>query len=169
MLKQSSEIYSHPDDIEIQHLEESVPPSLLMQVSVAHILMHSITNQSFISPLLLSIGLFIHQTTRSVTSHTVTDLPEIVKNANGGDFCHWVADNFDLNEDTQTGHNTTHAIGIITCQVSNSDATNIPKLQVKRQTVSTDDIVIAGDFTSTIKPYLPGQNGSSEICSIRAH
>ena len=59
-----------------------------------------------------------------MTSHTVTDLPGIVKKANGGGFCHWVADNFDLNGDTQTGNNTAHTLGIITCQVSNSDATN---------------------------------------------
>ena len=37
----------------------------------------------------------------------------IFQNTDGGSFCHWVADNFDVNEDTKTGHDRTHVMGII--------------------------------------------------------
>ena len=37
----------------------------------------------------------------------------ILQNTDGGSFCHWVADNFDVNEDTKTGHDRTHVMGII--------------------------------------------------------
>ena len=39
---------------------------------------------------------------------------------NGGRFYQWVADNFDYNEDVITGHDTTHVMGIIACQVGQS-------------------------------------------------
>jgi len=37
----------------------------------------------------------------------------ILQNTDGGSSCHCVADNFDVNEDTKTGHDRTHVMGII--------------------------------------------------------
>jgi len=35
----------------------------------------------------------------------------LVEKDDGGGFCQWVADNFDYNEDTISGHDTTHTMG----------------------------------------------------------
>lgn len=121
-LTQSTDVYPTPDDLNVEALERMVPPLLqqlisslssesrstsanskkkLQDLAVAQAIIHSNTSPSYISPLLLSIGLFIHQTTRSrisidvlstlgfcasyaevmkferaaVTSQTVNDLP----------------------------------------------------------------------------------------------
>lgn len=94
----------------------------LLQISLAHALIQASGKQSFISPLLLSVGLFVHQTTRSrvlidvlfslgfsvsydqiiafqrsAMDDTCSDgLPGgLIKQSDGGGFCQWVADNFD--------------------------------------------------------------------------
>ena len=103
--------------------------------------MHAVGKKHNISPLLLSVGIFLHQTTRSRTILDVLSslglsasyeqvmsfvksaavhegnkfLDDVLKAEGKLPFCQWVADNFDLNEDTIFGENTTHVMGIITC------------------------------------------------------
>ena len=96
--------------------------------------MQAAGGQSFVSPLLLSVGLFIHQKTRSrilvdvlnslgfslaydeimgfqkaaVVSQSGKSFPPGSANMNDDlRFYQWVAHNFDYNEDTPTGHDTT--------------------------------------------------------------
>ena len=78
--------YTCAGDINLQLLEEQVPdifnslvlsmfyPSRsdnaklkkrLLQTSICHILMQAVSKQSYISPLILSVGISVHQTTRS--------------------------------------------------------------------------------------------------------
>ena len=107
----------------------------IYQLSICHAMMQSAGKFSYISPLLLSIGLLIYQWTRSKViieilssfgfcasyeqitafekSSAVTDFSSIQSVRSENDFIQWVADNFDLNEDTGTGHDTTHVMGII--------------------------------------------------------
>ena len=119
----------------------------LIIVSVCHAILQATKQPSFISPLQLSTGLFIHQTTRSRLlidvlssmgmclsyNHVLTfersaavstsgdGLPPGLQKVNdGGGFCQWVADNFDFNEDTLTGLDTTHVMGMIACQIGQS-------------------------------------------------
>lgn len=42
--------------------------------------------------------------------------PGLTKLTYGGGFCQWIADNFDHNEDSATGDDSTHVMGIIACQ-----------------------------------------------------
>ncbi|XP_048253265.1 uncharacterized protein LOC124140320 [Haliotis rufescens] len=148
----------------------------LQMISLCHILMNAVAPNPYQSPLLFSTGLFIHQTTRSklvlnllsslgmtmsydtildfersaVTSRNIDDLhPGIGVNEDGTEgFCQWIADNFDYNEDTISGHNSTHVMGIIACQTPASTQ----KLSVRRQKNYATDILAAGDF-SNIQPY----------------
>ena len=98
----------------------------LKKIAISHAIMQSAGTKTYVSPLLLSIGIFIHQTTRSklllnvlssfgfcacysqvmdieksaVSNINVNDLmPGITSKNDGGGFCQWVADNFDLNEE----------------------------------------------------------------------
>ena len=57
-------------------------------------------------------------------SATVMSTPGLQKVNDGGGFCQWVADNFDFNEDTLTGQDTTHVIGMIVCQIGQSSIKN---------------------------------------------
>ena len=162
--QKSNESYPPPCDINIETLESQIPYYLLklitciihgppektevnernrlVIISICHLIMQATQKQPFISPLLLSIGLFIHQNTRSrVHIDVLSSLglsisysnvlafersaavcssrglpPGLDKISEGGGFTQWVADNFDYNEDTLTGHDTTHVMGIIACQ-----------------------------------------------------
>ena len=83
---QPTDVYPTPVDIDVDSLESTVPPHLqglidaiftesrsetavlkkrLLKTGICHVIMKAAGRQSFISPLLLSVGLFIHQTTRS--------------------------------------------------------------------------------------------------------
>ena len=46
--------------------------------------------------------------------------PGLTNLSEGGGFCQWVADNFDYNEDSATGHDSTHVMGITGCQSQES-------------------------------------------------
>ena len=103
----------------------------VLQLSVAHVIMQAAGNKSFISPLMLAVEVFIYQTTRSrllidvrsslglcvsysqvmasersaVVSRSVEDSPPgLIQHGDDGGFCQWVADHFDYNDDTSTGH-----------------------------------------------------------------
>ena len=160
--KQATAEYFYPcaDDINLQQLQEQVTDILkslvtimfspsrsdnvklkkqLLQTSICHILMQFVSKQGYISPLKLSVGIFVHQTARSEVLLDVlsslgpcTSYSEVIKfersavvtrsedfalltspNDDSTRFCQWAADNFDFNEDTLTGENTTHTMGII--------------------------------------------------------
>ena len=191
-IKHNPVVYPSPDDIDFAKLEACVPEILwqlitsmfnesrtnsakqkkkLLQISLCHIIMQAAGNQSYISPLLLSVGLFIHQTTRSgvfldvlsslglsasysqvmafersaVVSESIYDLPPgIAEKCKGGGFCQWVAYNFDYNEDTLTGHDTTHVMGLITCQSPPSKDQRT--VEIPQMKVSAKAIVQAGIF-----------------------
>ena len=85
-LKQNPVVYPSPHDIDFAKLEACVPEILyqlitsmcnesrtdcaklkkkLLQISLCHAIMQTAGNQTYISPLLLSFGLFIHQNTHS--------------------------------------------------------------------------------------------------------
>ena len=195
----SPDIYPTPSEVSMDSLEVAIPPTLqevisslfseskspsakekkrLLKVSLCHVIMQATGKQSYISPLLLSVGLFIHQSTRSrvlldvlsslgfsasydqvmafersaVVSHSINDLPPgLVGAQDGGGFCQWVADNFDYNEDTISGHDSTHVMGIIACQTPCSIAQSTTVIQ--RKNVSAQELAGAGDFSEFIKPY----------------
>jgi hypothetical protein len=119
----------------------------LVIISICHAILQAAKHPSFISPLQLSTSLFIHQTTRSrllidvlsslglaISYNRVLSFersaavstsedglpPGLMKADAGGGFCQWVADNFDYNEDTLTGQDTTHVMGMIACQIGQS-------------------------------------------------
>ena len=199
-IDQPTDVYPTPVDIDIDSLEFTVPPHLqglidaiftesrsetavlkkrLLKTGICHVIMNAAGRQSFISPLLLSVGLFIHQTTRSrilldvlsslglcvpystvmafqrsaVLGQRVEDLP-VGMNSDKSDtnpqFCQWIADNFDFNEDTLTGSDTTHVMGIITCQTPGNISKNIT---VPRCRPSAAELLEKGNFGSIIKPY----------------
>ena len=60
-----------------------------------------------------------------------------------------MADNFDYNEDTTTGHDTTHVMGIIACQTA--CRTDQGATIVKRKLTSAAEIVKAGDFCQMLE------------------
>lgn len=119
-------------------------------VSLCHILIQAGGKQSYNSPLLLSIGLFVPQSTRSrvlinvlssfylsvsysqvlafqrsaVVSHIINDLtPGLVPQNICHGFCHWVAD---------TGQDTTHAIELYLVRLQ--------RMQMKERHLSYDEM-----------------------------
>ena len=199
-MEQSETVYPDVNQMDIQQLEDSIPDALnnffktvfadgrsnqctspknkLQQVAISHAVMQAAGKQTYISPLLLSLGLFIHQTTRSrvvldvmsslgfcvsydrvieferscVVSHSIQELPPgVVKQSDGGGFTQWVADNFDHVEDTYSGRNSTHAMGIITCQTSEAKDPRIH--EIKREKIAADALLAAGDFGEFIRMY----------------
>ena len=96
--------------------------------------------EGYLSPLLLTVGLFVHQVPRSRVvvdvpyslGHSVsyTDIMDFEKSAAVSTavfdssseiesqelFKQFIADNFDHNKDTTTGDNITHVMGIISCE-----------------------------------------------------
>lgn len=108
-----------------------------MQTSICHVLLKAVSKAGYVSPLLLSVGIFIHQTTcsralldvlsslglsasyhqvmvfeRSAATTRSEDglAPGLLCNDGSVNFRQWVADNFDFNKDTLTGENTTYTI-----------------------------------------------------------
>ncbi len=69
----------------------------------------------------------------------------------GGGFCQWVADNFDYNEDTLTEHDTTHVMGIITCQTPGSVDKRVET--ISRKNITAEEIANAGHFGDFVIPY----------------
>ena len=210
-----TDVYPVPGDVDLIKLKADMPESLqnlvqalfddsksdsakmkkeLLQTSLCHVIMQAAGKQSYISPLMMSVGLFIHQTTRSrvildvlsslglcvsydqvmaferaaAVTHTIHDLaPGLVSKEGGGGFCQWVADNFDYNEDTVSGHNTTHVMGIIACQqTSKKDAIHTSSIQ--RQSISAAEVAEAGDFGEIIRPYRPPSKSLMADVRIRA-
>ena len=188
----NTDVYPLPSDIDLCKLDEETPEmvrdlvktmfkecrsgtakekKLLQQISISHVIMQSAGPQTYISPLLLSVGIFIHQTTRSRLlldlmaalgfsvsyaqvmaferaavkgqSHDTLHAGIVPQDQDGG-FCQWIADNFDKNEDTVTGHGTSHTMGIIGCQ---SGTDKVQQMQpIKRTKVSAKDILDEGHF-----------------------
>ena len=94
-----------------------------LQTTICHILMQAVSKNGYISPLMLSVGTFVHQTTRSkvlldvlsslglcasyvgvikfeksAAATTSEDFPLLTSpNDDSTRFCQWVADNFDFN------------------------------------------------------------------------
>ena len=68
-------------------------------------------------------------------------------------FCQWVTDNFDFNEDTLIGKNTTHTMGIISCISPKSDFGSYLKIP-RKQTTPTELLQIA-ERSISLKTYKP--------------
>ena len=199
--KYQTDVYPTPSHTDLDKLDSDITDSLkclissilteprsemakskknLIQIAICHVIMQAAGNQTFLSPLLLSIGLFIHQTTRSrvlldvlsslglsvsysqvIAFERSTAVNQTMPNSSsgivdidkGGGFCQWVADNFDYNEDTVSGHDTTHVMGIISCQTITTNNNTKSEVVVPRRNVSASDILEAGNFGSVIQPY----------------
>ena len=131
--------YRCAGDINLLQLQEQVPDILKslvtskfsplrsdnakLQTTICHILMQAVSKKGYISPLMLSVGTFVHQTTRSkvlldvlsslglcasyvgvikfeksAAATTSEDFPLLTSPNDGSTrFCQWVADNFDFN------------------------------------------------------------------------
>ena len=141
-------------------------------------IMQSAGQQSYISFLLLSAGIFIHQETRSqVLIDVLSSLglstsydqvmaferaavfngyehslpPGIGQQTDATGFCQWVADNFDWNEDILTGHDTMRVMGIIACQTPRNADCCLDAIQCK--SIKAADVMKAGNFGDLIKHY----------------
>lgn len=68
-------------------------------------------------------------------------------------FHQWVANNFECNEDTPTGHDTTHVMGVITCQTPGT--LDCQSDIIPRREVSVKEIVHAGNCGHLVKTYSP--------------
>ena len=76
-------------------------------------------------------------------------------------FWQFIADNFDHNEDTTTGANTTHVMGIISCETPKSEFTLFQPIQ--RQ-ISSEQFLEAAKFNDAIKVY--SKSNKSEFKQI---
>ena len=150
--------------------------------------MQAVSKQGYISPLILSVGIFVHQTTRSKVLLDVSLLPglcdsyaKVIKiersatvtrsedflrlislNDDSTRFFQWVAHNFDFNEDTLTGKNTTRTTGIISWIIPKSDFGSYLKIP-RRQTNPTELLQIA-ERSISLTPYkLPLVSMLSEV------
>lgn len=66
--------------------------------------------------------------------------PGLTKHTDGGGFCQWVADH---NEDSATGHDTSHVVGIIACQTQQSQSK--PVKPISRTNISASEIISLPD------------------------
>ena len=66
-------------------------------------------------------------------------------------FWQFIADNFDHNEVTTTGANTTHAMGIISCETHKSEFTMFQP--IKREDISSAKLLEAAKSNDNIKVY----------------
>ena len=74
---------------------------------------------------------------------------DIPQNDNGNNFCQWVADNFDFNEDTLHGKNTTHVMGIISCITPKIELCG--SFSIQRKEVSPEEILKISDKSLELK------------------
>ena len=191
--------YPLPHELNLEKLTDGVPTELkefldilhsksrtetankkkhLRKIAIAHALMQFCKKEGYISPLLLSIGLFIHKVSRSrllvdvlhavgfsvsysevikfekcaaVSNLSSDDFVTSDEFESGNTFWQFIADNFDHNEDTTTGGNTTHVMGVISCETPKSDLT---KLQpIKRREISSAQLLESARFNDNIKIY----------------
>ena len=63
-------------------------------------------------------------------------------------FWQFIADNFDYNEDTNTGLNTTHVMDIILCETPESEFTMFQP--IKREDISSAKLLVADTFNDNI-------------------
>ena len=137
-------------DMIYSQTETAAKKKELRKIGVMHALMQFCKNEGYLSPLLLAIGLFVHKVSRSrllvdvlhsvgfsvsyseilmfekcaaVSSIKFDDLVSDSELESENVFWQFIADNFDHNEDTTTGVNTTHVIGIISCETPKSEFT----------------------------------------------
>ena len=66
-------------------------------------------------------------------------------------FWQFIAENFDQNEDTTTGANTTHVMGIISCETPKLEFTVFQS--IKREDISSGKLLEAAKFNDNIKVY----------------
>ena len=85
----------------------------------------------------------------------------ILQNTDGGSSCHCVADNFDVNVDTKTGHDRTHVMGIIAWKSGQSAKVCKPISKVK---VHASQFSIAnGNIGEIILQYRPRSQPPSYV------
>jgi len=138
-------------------------------ISIAHSIISSCRPRSFISPILSSVAVYIHQrygsrelidmlsnmgfcddykeVERLQASILSTDVPTY--NLNG--FSQFVFDNADFNTATISGHNTFHAMGGISCV---TPAGNPDRITLQRSTTDLPKAEVVGKFGKIpIKTY----------------
>ena len=135
-------------------------------------------NEGYLSPLLMAIGQFVHKVSRSrllvnglysvklsvsysevlrfekcaaVSSVKFDDFVSGSELESGNRFWQFIADNFDHNEDTTTGANTTYVMGIISCETPKSEFTMFQP--IKRDDISSAKLLEAAKFNDNIKVY----------------
>ena len=185
-----------PQDIELDGLQSQIPPLVfsfveslfvpscteaatlkkkLLQTSISHVIMNATSKKGYISPLFLTIGIFIHQTTRSrvlidvlwslglcasynqvmafercaAVTKSDNDLPADLAVNDGQTYCQWVVDNFDLIEDTINGSGSTHTMGMISCHTPKING----HFKIPMKNVTAADIATAAKDVLNITPY----------------
>ena len=150
----------------------------LLQTSICDILMQAVSKQGYIFPFMFSVGMFFYQTTQSkVLSDLLSSLglcasyAELIKFERSAavtrseDFplltspsdestrlCQWVSDNFDFNEDTLTGENTTHTMDIISCISPKSDFGSY--LMIPRRRTPPTELLQIAERSISWKSYI---------------
>ena len=126
--------------------------------------------------MLLAVGLFVHQITRSrvlidvlyslgfsvsydevinfernaaVSSADSMDSDDVETSRTS--FLQFIADNFDHNEDTKTGDNTTHVMGIISSHAPQAQSKNTT--MIKREKLSATKMTSCLALGHLVKPY----------------
>ena len=66
-------------------------------------------------------------------------------------FWQFITDSFHHNEDTTTGANTTHVMGIISCETPKSEFTMFQP--IKREDISSAKLLEAAKFNDNVKVY----------------
>ena len=135
-------------------------PKERRSTAIAHSIIKSCRPRSFVSPVLLSIGTYIHRkyasrelidilsslsfcdNYREVQRLTAAFLVEEGPSYHLGNFTQFIFDNADINVSTLTGHDTFHAMGGIACV---TPPTEIPQPKLMRQK-NIPSIEFAGKF-----------------------
>ena len=150
----------------------------LRKIVVAHASMQFCKNERYLSPLLMAIELFVIKVSRSRllvdVLHSVgfsvsyLEVPKFDKCAalssikfddfvsdseleSENRFWQLIADNFDHSKDTTTGADTTHVIGIISCETPKSEFKMFQP--IKREDISSAKLFEAAKFNDNIKIY----------------
>ena len=146
----------------------------LRKVAVGHVIMQWCRKEGYQSPLLLAVGLFVHQITRSrvlidvlcalgfsLSYSAVMNFEKCaaISTIEFGDiqsdeeslerFLQFIADNFDHNEDTTTGAGTTHVMGLISSEYPKSDT--LALLPILKQNITSQKMTDSANLKGLIK------------------
>ena len=148
----------------------------LCKIAAGHVIMQWCKKEGYQSPLLLAVGLFVHQITRSqvlvdvlcamgfslsysaimnfekCAAISTIKFSDIQSNEESLErFLQFIANNFDHDEDTTTGASTTHVMGIISAEYPKSKFSRMQP-NVKKH-VSSKTMVETADLGNLVKAY----------------